>query len=25
MTLQQGIERNLRDHVPEVTQVIPVQ
>jgi Fe-S cluster biogenesis protein NfuA len=25
MTLQQGIERNLRDHVPEVTQVVPVQ
>ena len=25
MTLQMGIERNLRDKVPEVTQVIPVQ
>jgi Fe-S cluster biogenesis protein NfuA len=25
MTLQQGIERNLREHVPEVTQVIPVK
>jgi len=25
MTLQMGIERNLREHVPEVTQVIPVQ
>jgi len=25
MTLQMGIERNLRDRVPEVTQVIPVQ
>ena len=24
MTLQMGIERNLRDKVPEVTQVIPV-
>ncbi|HEV8607325.1 MAG TPA: NifU family protein [Tepidisphaeraceae bacterium] len=24
MTLQMGIERNLRDRVPEVTQVIPV-
>jgi Fe-S cluster biogenesis protein NfuA len=25
MTLQTGIERNLRERVPEVTQVIPVQ
>jgi Fe-S cluster biogenesis protein NfuA len=25
MTLQMGIERNLREQVPEVTQVIPVQ
>jgi Fe-S cluster biogenesis protein NfuA len=25
MTLQMGIERNLREKVPEVTQVIPVQ
>jgi Fe-S cluster biogenesis protein NfuA len=25
MTLQMGIERNLRERVPEVTQVIPVQ
>ena len=25
MTLQDGIERNLRERVPEVTQVIPVQ
>lgn len=25
MTLQMGIERNLRDHVPEITQVVPVQ
>ena len=25
MTLQNGIERNLRDMVPEVTQVIPVR
>ncbi len=25
MTLQMGIERNVRDRVPEVTQVIPVQ
>jgi Fe-S cluster biogenesis protein NfuA len=25
MTLQMGIERNLRDKVPEVTQVLPVQ
>jgi Fe-S cluster biogenesis protein NfuA len=25
MTLQHGIERNLREQVPEVTQVIPVQ
>jgi Fe-S cluster biogenesis protein NfuA len=24
MTLQMGIERNLRDKVPEVTQVVPV-
>jgi Fe-S cluster biogenesis protein NfuA len=24
MTLQMGIERNLRDRVPEVTQVVPV-
>ncbi|HEX4792752.1 MAG TPA: NifU family protein [Humisphaera sp.] len=24
MTLQHGIERNLREQVPEVTQVIPV-
>src|SRR6266699_5903988 len=24
MTLQMGIERNLREHVPEVTQVVPV-
>ena len=25
MTLQMGIERNLREQIPEVTQVIPVQ
>jgi len=25
MTLQMGIERSLRDQIPEVTQVIPVQ
>jgi len=25
MTLQDGIERNLREKVPEVTRVIPVQ
>ncbi len=25
MTLQMGIERNLRDHVPEITSVVPVQ
>lgn len=25
MTLQTGIERNLRERVPEVTQVVPVQ
>ena len=25
LTLQHGIERNLREKVPEVTQVIPVQ
>ena len=25
MTLQDGIERNLRERVPEVTQVLPVQ
>jgi Fe-S cluster biogenesis protein NfuA len=25
MTLQMGIERNVRERVPEVTQVIPVQ
>jgi Fe-S cluster biogenesis protein NfuA len=25
MTLQMGIERNLRERIPEVTQVIPVQ
>jgi Fe-S cluster biogenesis protein NfuA len=25
MTLQMGIERNLRERVPEVTQVVPVQ
>jgi Fe-S cluster biogenesis protein NfuA len=25
MTLQDGIQRNLREKVPEVTQVIPVQ
>jgi Fe-S cluster biogenesis protein NfuA len=25
MTLQMGIERNLRESIPEVTQVIPVQ
>ena len=25
MTLQMGIERNLREKVPEVTQVVPVQ
>jgi Fe-S cluster biogenesis protein NfuA len=25
MTLQHGIERNLRERIPEVTQVIPVQ
>jgi Fe-S cluster biogenesis protein NfuA len=25
MTLQMGIERNLREKIPEVTQVIPVQ
>jgi Fe-S cluster biogenesis protein NfuA len=25
MTLHQGIERNLREQIPEVTQVIPVQ
>ena len=25
MTLQMGIERNLREKVPEITQVIPVQ
>ena len=24
MTLHMGIERNLRDHIPEVTRVIPV-
>jgi Fe-S cluster biogenesis protein NfuA len=24
MTLQMGIERNVREHVPEVTQVVPV-
>jgi len=25
LTLQMGIERNLRDRVPEVTRVVPVQ
>ena len=25
LTLQHGIERNLRDRVPEVTRVVPVQ
>jgi Fe-S cluster biogenesis protein NfuA len=25
MTLQMGIERNLREQIPEVTQVVPVQ
>jgi Fe-S cluster biogenesis protein NfuA len=25
MTLQMGIERNVRERVPEITQVIPVQ
>jgi Fe-S cluster biogenesis protein NfuA len=25
MTLQMGIERNLRERVPEITQVVPVQ
>jgi len=25
MTLQMGIEQNLRQHVPEVTSVVPVQ
>ena len=25
MTLQMGIERNLREKIPEVTQVVPVQ
>jgi Fe-S cluster biogenesis protein NfuA len=25
MTLQMGIERNLREKVPEVTAVVPVQ
>lgn len=25
MTLHMGIERNLREHVPEVTSVVPVQ
>jgi Fe-S cluster biogenesis protein NfuA len=25
MTLQMGIERSLREQIPEVTQVIPVQ
>jgi Fe-S cluster biogenesis protein NfuA len=25
MTLKNGVERNLKEHVPEVTEVVPVQ